>query len=102
MRISELEMMALKRIEVSGLPAPSMEIKFHKDRRWRFDLCWPTYKLAVELEGGAFSNGRHVRGIGFSKDCEKYNAAVLDGWRVLRYTTYNIDDLIPELKRILC
>jgi hypothetical protein len=45
--------------------------------------------------------GRHTSGGGFIKDCEKYNAAALLGWRVLRYTTSNIDDMIPDLKKAL-
>ena len=56
-------------------------------RRWRFDFAWPDNRLAVEVEGGSATNGRHVRPKGFREDCEKYNAAVLLGWRVLRYTT---------------
>jgi hypothetical protein len=28
-----------------------------------------------------------VTGAGFSKDCEKYNLATRDGWRVYRFTT---------------
>jgi len=56
-------------------------------RRWRFDFAWPRHKLAVEVEGGSAINGRHVRPKGFRDDGEKYNAAVLLGWRVLRYTT---------------
>jgi very-short-patch-repair endonuclease len=43
--------------------------------------------LAVEVEGGMWTRGRHVRGEGYEGDCEKYNAAVLGGWRVLRFTT---------------
>jgi hypothetical protein len=45
--------------------------------------------VAVEFEGGIWSNGRHIRGKGYARDVEKYNLAVLEGWRVLRYTTEN-------------
>lgn len=41
--------------------------------------------LAVEIEGGTHSGGRHTGGAGFAADCEKYNAAVLAGWRLLRF-----------------
>jgi len=35
---------------------------------------------------GLWSGGRHVRGNGYTKDCEKYNAASILGYIVLRYT----------------
>jgi hypothetical protein len=61
--------------------APEREFKFHPERRWRFDFCWPALKLAVEIEG----RGRHQTFVGFRNDCEKYNEALRLGWRVLRY-----------------
>ena len=60
------------------------EYRFHATRRWRFDYAWPDHMIALEVEGGAFVRGRHNRGAGFRKDIEKYNAATLLGWRVLR------------------
>ena len=69
---------------------PEREHRFHPPRRWRFDFAFTDKKLAIEAEGGIFSRGRHVRGAGFAKDCEKYNAANLDGWRVLRFTADQI------------
>lgn len=70
----------------AGLDKPFAEFRFHPKRLWRFDLAWPAHKLAVEIEGGAFSRGRHVRGAGFVKDLEKYNEATALGWRILRFT----------------
>lgn len=67
-----------------GLPEPMLEYKFHPSRRWRFDFAWPEYKIALEVEGGIFVYGRHTRGSGFLKDMEKYNAAAMMGWRILR------------------
>lgn len=64
-------------------------------------MAWPDKKVALECEGGIWIQGRHNRGMGFLKDCEKYNTAVLMGWRVLRYTTATIDQIIPDLKKIL-
>ncbi len=76
-----LQLRALK------LPPPIREYRFDSVRRWRFDFAWPALMLAVEVEGGIHSRGRHVRPQGFEKDCEKYNAAALAGWTVLRVTT---------------
>ncbi len=73
-------------LQMSGLPAPQREFLFHKRRKWRFDLAWPDLLIAVEVEGGIWTNGRHVRGEGYEGDCEKYNEAQLAGWMVLRFT----------------
>ena len=74
------------RINRDGLPAPLREFRFHDTRQWRFDYAWPDQKVALEVEGGFFKKdgGRHSRGAGARKDMEKYNAAVLDGWKLLR------------------
>lgn len=66
------------------------EVKFHPTRRWRFDFAHIQTKTAIEIEGGAFTNGRHTRGVGYIGDMEKYNAAVELGWVVLRYTPQSI------------
>ena len=66
---------------------PEREYRFSPLRKWRFDFAWPTQQIAVEIEGGTWANGRHNRGQGYSDDLEKYNHAVKEGWRILRYTT---------------
>lgn len=71
--------------EIYGIPRPQTEFRFHAERRWRFDHAWPQQKVAVEIEGGVWSGGRHTRGSGFIKDMEKYNVAGLLGWRVFRF-----------------
>jgi very-short-patch-repair endonuclease len=68
------------------LPAPTREVEFHESRKWRFDLAYPKEKLAIEIEGLTSDGGRHQRIAGYSEDLVKYNAAVLKGWRVLRFT----------------
>ena len=66
---------------------PERELKFHPKRKWRFDFAFPEAKIAAEIEGGVWSGGRHNRASGYTKDCEKYNNAVLLGWRVFRFTS---------------
>jgi very-short-patch-repair endonuclease len=74
-----------------GFPAPTPEYKFHETRRWRFDYAFLDVKLAVELEGGIWTKGRHTRGKGFSNDMQKYNSASELGWTLLRYEPTKID-----------
>lgn len=62
------------------------EYRFHPTRRWRFDYAISAHKIAVEVEGGVWTGGRHTRPKGFIGDVEKYNAATLLGWRVFRVT----------------
>lgn len=71
-------------IKAAKLPEPVREHVFAKPRRWRFDFAWPSFKLAVEVEGAIFVGGRHNRALGMMADMEKYNAAALLGWKVLR------------------
>lgn len=63
------------------------EHRFDPKRRWRFDFAFPDQMVAVEIEGGVWTGGRHTRGKGYAADLEKYNAAALAGWRVFRFTT---------------
>src|SRR5690348_7925662 len=79
-------------VAAAGLPEPIREYRFAPPRRWRFDLAWPSFRVALEIEGGTWAGGRHVRGEGFERDAEKYNAATLAGWRVLRVTTGMVRD----------
>lgn len=62
------------------------EHKFHPVRRWRFDYAIPTAKIAIEVEGGVWTGGRHTSPKGFLNDMEKYNTAAIMGWRLLRTT----------------
>jgi len=66
---------------------PEREFKFHPNRKWRFDFAFHDVKLAVEIEGGVWTQGRHLRGKGFEADCIKYAEAALLGWTVLRFST---------------
>lgn len=73
------------------LPPPQREFRFHPHRAFRFDFAWPQLpcgrRLAVEIEGGLHSGGRHVRPQGYKRDLEKYNSAVALGWTLLRFSS---------------
>lgn len=62
------------------------EFRFHPKRLWRFDYAIPLHKIALEVEGGVWTGGRHTSPKGFLGDMEKYNTATLMGWRVFRTT----------------
>jgi len=77
-----------------GVAEPEREVKFAKPvRNWRFDLGWCDAKVALEIEGGAWSGGRHTRGAGFIEDMAKYNYATSLGWQVYRVTPAQLDTL---------
>jgi hypothetical protein len=92
--------------EAHGVPAPEAEFRFHPQRKWRFDWAWPDLPsgpLALECEGGVWSKGRHLRGKGFLADVEKYNQAVIMGWRLLRCTPADVESgaVFELLKRAM-
>jgi very-short-patch-repair endonuclease len=83
-----LELAVLQQLRALRLDAGMRrEYRFDPERLWRADFAWPAHHLLLEIEGGTYVQGRHSRGTGMAEDCEKYAAAVLAGWRVLRATT---------------
>jgi hypothetical protein len=90
--VSAAEDALIWQLSAAAYPPPVVELVFAPPRRWRFDLAWPEQMIAVEVEGGSYVGGRHSTGPGFWRDCEKYNAAVVLGWRVLRFTPAMIND----------
>lgn len=85
-RPSHLELLAGHLLDEFPGEKPVREYRFAPPRRWRFDFAYPKRKIAVEIEGGAWTGGAHTRGKHFESDCEKYNTAVVMGWRVFRFT----------------
>ena len=87
-------------LRTKDYPMPETEYKFCPTRRWKFDFAYPQDKIAIEIEGGLWIQGRHNRAPGMIKDMEKYNCATVMGWKVLRYTPQNLDDVIGDLQKL--
>lgn len=71
------------------------EFRFHPQRLWRADYRVTNrlhngQMMLIEIEGGIFARGRHVRGAGYQKDLDKYNHAVKLGYGVLRFSTHDV------------
>lgn len=81
-----------------GIPEPKCELLFDPVRKWRFDFAWPAQKVALEIDGGLFSEGAHTRGLALIKQMEKQNAAVLAGWRILRYTPQQLTKAADDVR----
>lgn len=94
MKASALEDTFLLLFRSHHLAEPEREYVFAKPRRWRFDFAWPLYKVAVEIEGGVWTRGRHLRPTGFLRDLEKYNAATMAGWRVIRLSREDVSNQV--------
>ena len=80
-------------LQERDLPCPTAEYEFHDERKWRIDYCWPDKKVALEVEGGIWIQGRHTRGQGYKNDIEKYNEVSLHGFTLIRVVP---DDLLTE------
>ena len=78
------------------------EYEFHPVRDWRFDFLiadpdgsitkYDPELILVDIQGGIWSKGAHVRGGGYQNDVDKMNAATALGWRVLWFTSEMVED----------
>ena len=80
MTANPLFMILLKQ---DGLPEPIPEYRFAAPRRWRMDYAWLDAKVALEVQGGIWTRGRHSRPAALLKEWEKLNTAASMGWRFL-------------------
>jgi len=72
---------------MSGFPVLRPEVQFDPTRKWRLDFVFLLVDtlLAVEIDGGTHTQGRHTRGNGYHDDCIKINEATIAGYSVLRF-----------------
>lgn len=73
------------------------EYHFHQKRKWRFDWCIDSLKIAVEYEGIFSEKSRHTTISGYTADVDKYNAATVDEWKIIRLTAKNYKTIIETL-----
>ena len=83
----EAEDVIAQELTDAGLGGFEREYRFHPTRRWRFDFAWVAERVALEVEGSVWARGRHTRGKGYLGDIEKYDEAVILGWKLLRIAT---------------
>lgn len=100
-----LTLLLLPALIDAGLPAPLLEFRFCKPRRFRWDLCWPARMVAVELDGAIWRGrkGGHTGGKGYERMCVKQNLGTAVGWRVLRFTTAMVEsgEAVRVIRRVL-
>ena len=93
---SELEAILLNRLERAGLPAPALQYRIIPGRQFRWDMAWSEIdgrpvRVCIEVQGGVWSGGSHVRGSGVQRDCLKASMAAALGWRCLPVTREMIE-----------
>jgi very-short-patch-repair endonuclease len=88
--LSNLEDEFAFQLKAARVALPVREFRPVPGRRWRVDFSWPDRMVCLEVEGATWIAGRHTRGLGFQKDCEKYAELALQGWTVLRATKEHI------------
>jgi hypothetical protein len=80
----------INRCVAYGLPAPIAEHIFHPGRLFRWDFCWVSQRVAIEVQGGLWSKGHakaaHALPLGILRDYEKSNLGQEHGWTVLFFT----------------
>lgn len=62
------------------------------DKAYAFDFAWPEREtpVLVEVQGGIWSSGAHVRPQGVLRDMDKLNRAAVRGWCVLQVSADDI------------
>ena len=67
------------------------EYRFAFPRRFRFDFAHLPSMIAIELQGGIFTdNTRHINGAALVKEHEKLNLAAQLGWRIFYVSTKTV------------
>lgn len=87
---SQYEELFLVQYKKTNLPPLQREVKFHPKRKWRVDFAILELNILIEIEGGIWMKGSHVRMHGYQDDCNKYNEAQALGFKIFRFTSEDI------------
>jgi len=105
---SDLELELLSHIRAVGLPEPVREYRAIPGRKFRFDFAYPDKKLLIEVNGDIWAGRRgeqsgHSSGTGLSRDYEKNNLAILNGWKVMYFTgnTIRTGEAVAQIETAL-
>ena len=84
-------------IQMKGLPRPVPQYEVHEAGVFlgQVDLAWPEAKLIVEYEGAYHFDDVQIR-----KDDARYEALLAAGWRVIRLSSIDLQDLDAVVRRV--
>ncbi len=79
------------------------EVRFAPDRLFRADFRIVGTPLLIEIDGGAYTNGRHTRGAGFESDRAKDALAFRLGFIPMHLTPRQVEsgEAISTIKAAL-
>jgi len=96
-----LERIGADVLRKGGLPEPRFEYPIPWSLGRRFDAAYPFSRLAIEWD----SRRWHELAEAFSSDRERDRQALLHGWRVVRFTWFDVtrspDEVVSTVKRLL-
>ena len=93
---SQLENRMEMILTANGLLGYARDYRFLPRRKFELDFAWPQYKVAIEVQGGQYVRGAHLRPVRYHSDTEKLNEAQLAGWIVLWFTTEDVQKLVRK------
>lgn len=85
---SRLERLGLAVLLNAGLPRPSLEHPAPWDRTKRIDAAYPDQKVGIEWDSKAW----HAQAAAFQRDRVRDRQALLQGWRVFRFTWHDVTE----------
>ncbi len=81
------------------LPAYERQFEFAKpiNKRWKADFAFVDQMLLIEVDGGIWVNGKHVRSGSADNERIRQNAATCLGYAVLRFTPKMLDNAVDTI-----